>query len=79
MDNIHQDHKAAITPYYTTLNVDKTLKKQLVKTIHPIYMSALRQPLLGLTNIACLQVIQHLDNQYGRVSPAMLYQADAKL
>eukprot|EP00957_Ditylum_brightwellii_P096933 7381880-Ditylum_brightwellii.AAC.3 len=54
MDSIHQDHKAAITCYYTALNVDKTFKKQLVETIYPMYVSALRQPILGLTNIACL-------------------------
>eukprot|EP00957_Ditylum_brightwellii_P068737 5217591-Ditylum_brightwellii.AAC.1 len=56
MDIIRQDHKAAITRYYTALN-----------------------PLLGPINIASLQVNQYLYHQNGRVSPAMLRQADTKL
>eukprot|EP00957_Ditylum_brightwellii_P057985 4397000-Ditylum_brightwellii.AAC.1 len=31
MDAIHQDHKVAITRYYTALNVGKTLEKQLTE------------------------------------------------
>eukprot|EP00957_Ditylum_brightwellii_P029647 2240549-Ditylum_brightwellii.AAC.1 len=57
MDTIHQDHKVAIMRYYIALNVDKTLEKHMTGSIHPMYVSALQQPLLGLTNITCLQVI----------------------
>eukprot|EP00957_Ditylum_brightwellii_P010308 779535-Ditylum_brightwellii.AAC.1 len=52
MDTIYQDHKAAITRYYTAHNVDKTLKKQVVDTILPKRIGALCQPLLGLTKIS---------------------------
>eukprot|EP00957_Ditylum_brightwellii_P204388 15339013-Ditylum_brightwellii.AAC.1 len=72
IDTIRQDYKVAITRYYTGHNVDKALKKQMVETINPMYISALRQPLLGLKNAACLQVMQHQYQHYGRVSPTML-------
>eukprot|EP00957_Ditylum_brightwellii_P119916 9150841-Ditylum_brightwellii.AAC.1 len=77
MDAICQDHKAAITRYYTALNVDKTLKKQLTKAVHSIYTSALQVPLMGFTNISTVTIIQHLYQKYGRVTPAMMANADA--
>eukprot|EP00957_Ditylum_brightwellii_P050539 3832978-Ditylum_brightwellii.AAC.1 len=79
MDLIRQDHKAAITRYYTALNVDKTLKKQLIQAVHPMYTSALRVPLMGFTNVPTNQMIQHLYQNYSCVSPAMLANADARL
>eukprot|EP00957_Ditylum_brightwellii_P086587 6587883-Ditylum_brightwellii.AAC.1 len=54
MDNIQQDHKAAITHYYITLNMDNALKKQLVDSVHPMYTSSLHAPLMGFTNVSSL-------------------------
>eukprot|EP00957_Ditylum_brightwellii_P184645 14062886-Ditylum_brightwellii.AAC.2 len=59
MDNIQQDHKAAITCCYTALNVNKALKKQIVNSVHPMYISALHAPLMGFTNISNLVIVQH--------------------
>eukprot|EP00957_Ditylum_brightwellii_P107441 8197562-Ditylum_brightwellii.AAC.1 len=79
MDNIQQDHKAAITRYYMTLNVDKALKKQLVNSVHPMYTSVLCTPLMGFTNVPSLTIVQHLYQNYGCASPVMLAEADNKL
>eukprot|EP00957_Ditylum_brightwellii_P009918 748323-Ditylum_brightwellii.AAC.2 len=64
MDAIRQNHKAAITRYYTALNVNKTLKKQLTKAVHPMYTSALQVPLMGFTNVSAVAIIQHLYHNY---------------
>eukprot|EP00957_Ditylum_brightwellii_P094590 7204742-Ditylum_brightwellii.AAC.1 len=77
MDAICQDHKAAITRYYTALNVDKTLEKQLTEAVHPLYTSALQVPLMGFTNVSAIAIVQHLYQNNGRVTPAMMVNADA--
>eukprot|EP00957_Ditylum_brightwellii_P087815 6687579-Ditylum_brightwellii.AAC.1 len=74
-----EDHKVAIASYYTALNVDKVLKKQLVDTVHPMYTSVLCAPLMGFTNISSLAIMQYLYQNYSHVSPAMLAEAHNKL
>eukprot|EP00957_Ditylum_brightwellii_P146984 11190496-Ditylum_brightwellii.AAC.1 len=79
MDLIRQDHKAAIMRYYTALNVDKPLKKQLTKLVHLMHTGALHVLLMEFTNAPTNQIIQHLHQNYGHVSPTMLANADARL
>eukprot|EP00957_Ditylum_brightwellii_P146722 11168829-Ditylum_brightwellii.AAC.1 len=79
MDAIHQDHKVAVTRYYTALNIDKTLEKQLTEAVYPMYTSALWVPLMGFTNINAITIIHHLYQNYGQVTPAMMANADARI
>eukprot|EP00957_Ditylum_brightwellii_P084603 6433607-Ditylum_brightwellii.AAC.1 len=44
-----------------------------------MYTSALCAPLMGFTTVSSLVIVQHLYQNYGCISPAMLAEADNKL
>eukprot|EP00957_Ditylum_brightwellii_P030480 2308208-Ditylum_brightwellii.AAC.1 len=71
-ETIDQNHCATIVQYYTTNNMDKALKQQLVQAVNHIYTDALRAWEICLTNVSCRQVLEHSYNNYSQVTSSML-------
>ena len=38
---LHEDHKRDLTPYHTTMNIDRDLKTTIEEAIDPIYLKDL--------------------------------------
>lgn len=51
-------------------NVDKALRKQLIKATPPVYIEALNDPEYGFGSVTCLEMLQHLWITYGTISIA---------
>lgn len=55
--------------YHEVLNVEKALKQQLVTALDPMYLEAVRDRTSNTLTITVYEVMQHLFDNYGDVTP----------
>ena len=59
--------------------VEKALKQQLVAAVYPTYLSLLRSRTTNALQGTVLNILDHLQEVYGTVSPQMIEDRDAEL
>ena len=60
--------------YHEVKNVDKALKKQLVKALEPMYLDEVRDRTTDTIIIPVHEVLEHLFDTYGDISPETFVQ-----
>ena len=60
----------------TYCNLDKALKQQLVQSVEPGYIRALRNRVTGFASITTRQLLFHLKSTYGGITPQDLDEND---
>jgi hypothetical protein len=53
-------------------NADKALCNQLQATVSKVYINAIIEPIIGIDNTTCHQLLTHLHTTYGRITEAEL-------
>ena len=61
------------------VGVENALKQQIVAAVEPQYIQALRDPVTGKLNGTIYDIIKHLMDVYGRVSPQTLFEQEQKV
>lgn len=67
-----RQYNTALRIFMTTENVDIALKNFIFACIHPLYYSALKQPIVGYSRLSALDIITHLKTKYGHIDPRHL-------
>jgi hypothetical protein len=62
--------KAREDAYKLMKQVDALFKQQILATIHPDYMAAQKERLVGYANRSALQLLTHLETEYGAYTQA---------
>ena len=52
--------------------MDKSLKQQLLEVVEDIYVRALKEKYAEYKNLTCLEVIDHLNTIYYKITPSDL-------
>ena len=60
--------------YDTYQNVSTALRNQILEAVDEAYYSALKDPIVGFSNVTPLAILDHLKQNYGTVTPDMLIQ-----
>jgi ribosomal protein S17E len=61
------------------LATDKGLKQQLINSVDEMYYKTLRNRITGYASVTTRQILEHLYQTYGKISPADLADNDAKM
>ena len=72
-------HKEEIRVYRKSDNVDKTLKKQMTKTIPDLYLKRFKNRLTNTITQPIPDILQHLFTTYGRVRSEHVIEEESKL
>ena len=59
--------------------VENALKKQIVGAVEPQYLQALQNSNTGYLHGAVAEIVKHLFQVYGRVTPQILYEQEKKV
>ena len=65
--------------YHEVENVDKALKQQIVQAIEPKYLDAVRNRTSDTITIPVYQVMEHLFNTYGEITPETFQKKEQKV
>ena len=74
--NIRAAHKEQLRCWKLCGQVNKALQQQVLQSIDPIYVRALRQPHTGFANVHIRTLLQYLFTTYGRILPNALEEND---
>jgi hypothetical protein len=67
-------HKEATQVYRTYHNIDKAIKKLIIKSFDDAYLDALLDEIMGYANCTSLQLLTHLLTHYAMIAPTELTQ-----
>ena len=62
-------HREALRIWNLYKNTDKAIKRQVIDTVEPVYIRALKHRHTGFANITTLTILEHLFQYYGKISP----------
>ena len=65
---LERQHKEDLRAYHELNRTDAALKQQLLASFDNMYLKALKQPYVGYSNRTCIQILQHLYDNYGQIS-----------
>ena len=68
----NRQHKADVKEFQTYTAVQGALKKQILAAIEDIYLSAIKDPILGYANRTTMDMLDHLFNNYAQLTPTEL-------
>ena len=69
---MRDQHKERLRIFREVQGIDQALRQQLATAIEPTYLEALRDPTTGRISMPVRDIIRHLYNVYGRVTPQKL-------
>jgi methyl-accepting chemotaxis protein len=72
-------HQEAIRIFREVQGVEKALIQQIVQAVEPNYLSAIRDRASNSLRGTVYEILSHLQDSYGRVSPQMLADRDQEL
>jgi hypothetical protein len=72
-------YKLNLEEFRVYLAVNQALRNQLLASVNPTYLLAVKDPILGFGQITCLALITHLRTVYGIITPMMLTQNKKKM
>jgi hypothetical protein len=78
IQGIIRDHKESLRLWREYNHVDAALKQQLIRAVDQLYICTLQHRHTGFANVTTRQLIQHLLNTYGNITPTELAQNDIK-
>jgi hypothetical protein len=61
-------HAAALQEHKVYKDTENQLKAMLIKAVPSIYIEELQDPVLGFSTVTTRQLLQHLDDNYGKVT-----------
>lgn len=67
-----RQYNTTLRIFMTTENVNIALKNFIFACIHPLYYSALKQPIVGYSRLSVFDIIVHLKTNYGHIDPRHL-------
>ena len=73
-DTIIQEHKEQRHLYDTITNVDLALKKLVLAAIDDVYLNEKKHRYTGYLNISTLDLLTHLMQRYGKITPLAIKQ-----
>jgi hypothetical protein len=73
-----RDHKEALHIWREYNNVDSALKQQLINAVDRLYLRTLQHHHTGCANVTVRQLIHHLLQTYGNITPTDLATNDQK-
>ena len=76
---LKDQHEQRLKTFKEMTNVENSLKQQLVAAVEPQYIQALRDITTGKLIGTIAQVIKHLYDVYGRVTPQALYEQEQRV
>jgi hypothetical protein len=71
-------HSETLREWREYNNIEQALKKQLADSLDPIYLRAVRDPYVGYNNRSLRELIAHLIQLYGNITPPELKQNDVR-
>ena len=72
-------YKLNLEEFRVYLAVNQALRNQLLASVNPTYLLAVKDPILGFGQITCVALITHLRTVYGIITPMMLTQNKKKM
>ena len=63
-----ENYENELNIHVTCNNVDSKIKQQIIDAIDPIYISVLKAPLLGYTNVPAADILNHIVTTYGEIT-----------
>ena len=69
IDSLERRHKAALKAWDRYSSVDGAFKKQLLRSVHPMYCRGLRNRYTGYVQINTIDLLVHLYITYGEIGP----------
>ena len=69
---MREQHRERLRVFREVQGVDQALRQQIATAIEPTYLEALRDPATGRISLPVRDIIRHLYNVYGRVTPQKL-------
>ena len=72
-------HTERLRVFREVMGVEQALKQQVVTAVEPQYIEALRDPTTGRIQAPVSDVIRHLFQVYGKVTPQALYEQEQKV
>ena len=76
---IIRQHSNDTNVFREYLATDKALKQQVIGAVNTMYLRTLSHRITGFANISTREMLTHLYNQYGRLSPADLQENDTRM
>ena len=74
---ITRAHREDLRVWREYINVDAALKQQLIKAVEPLYLRTKQHRHTGFSNSTTRQLIEHLLQSYGNITPTDLAKNDA--
>jgi hypothetical protein len=71
-------HTEVLREWREYSNIEQALKKQLADSMDPIYLRAVRDPYVGYNNLSLQELIAHIINLYGNITPPELKENDQR-
>jgi hypothetical protein len=78
IQGIIRDHKESLRLWREYKHVNAALKQQLIRAVDRLYIRTLQHRHTGFANVTTRQLIQHLLNTYGNITPTELAHNDIK-
>jgi hypothetical protein len=75
---IIREHKESLRIWREYNHVDAALKQQLIRAVDQLYIRTLQHRHTGFANVTTRQLIEHLLNTYGNITPTELASNDIK-
>lgn len=69
---LRDQHTEALRVFNEVNNVEKTLRQQIIAAVEPSYLAALRNRQTNSINLPIDDIIQHLYDTYGKITPKSL-------
>ena len=76
---LKEQHTERLRVFKETTGVETALKQQVVAAVEPQYLEVLRDTMTGKLNSMIADVIKHLFDVYGRVTPQTLFEQEQKV
>ena len=64
-----RQHTNLLRLFQETVNTDRALKQQILEVFDDDYTQAINDPNIGFANVTAIQIITHLYDFFGKISP----------
>ena len=76
---MQDQHTDRLRVFCEMIGVENALKQQIVAAVEPQYLQAMRDPVTGKLTGIIADIIKHLLDIYGRVTPQTLFEQEQKV
>jgi hypothetical protein len=63
------EYKEAVDIFHEYVRLEAALQQQILQAVPPVYLSELADPILGFAEVTPVQMVTHLQSQYGTITP----------